>query len=103
MTKIIYSFNFPSFQHAPNHLWALLLSADPFSLHRFLHRKNCKKKKKKAKVGREYKKKVVFFLLELEDAIISKVNNHNGSIGRHGHTGGAIHLSEAAPLRSEFA
>lgn len=66
--------------------------------------KTAKKKRKKKGKGRErIQKKVVFFLLELEDAIISKVNDHNGSIGRHGHTGGAIHLSEAAPLRSEFA
>lgn len=42
-------------------------------------------------------------VLELEDAIISKVNNHYDSVGRHGHTGGAIHLSEAAPLHSKFA
>lgn len=62
-----------------------------------------KEKKKKGKGRERIQKKVVFFLLELEDAIISKVNDHNGSIGRHGHTGGAIHLSEAAPLRSEFA
>lgn len=65
--------------------------------------KKRKKKKKKGKGRERIQKKVVSFLLELEDAIISKVNNHNGSIGRHGHTGGAIHLSEAAPLRSEFA
>lgn len=54
---------------------------------------------KRANGGRECKNK----LLELEDAIISKVNNHNDSVRCHSHTGGAIHLSKAAPLRSKFA
>lgn len=43
------------------------------------------------------------FFLELENAIISKVNDHNDSIRRHSHTGGAIHLSKAAPLCAKFA
>lgn len=51
--------------------------------------------------GRE--RKNIFFFLELKDTIISKVNNHDDPVGRHSHTGGAIHLSKAAPLCSKFA
>lgn len=40
---------------------------------------------------------------ELENAIISKVNDHNDSIRRYSHTGGAIHLSKATPLCAKFA
>lgn len=59
------------------------------------------KKCKRTTGERECKNKL--FFLELEDAIISKVNNHNDSVRRHSHARGAIHLSEATPLCAKFA
>lgn len=44
-----------------------------------------------------------FLSLELEDAVVSEVDDHDDSVGRHGHAGGAVHLSVAGPLRAEFA
>lgn len=44
-----------------------------------------------------------FLSLELEDAVISEVDHHDDSVGRHGHAGGAVHLSEATPLHAKFA
>lgn len=61
------------------------------------------KKTAKGQTEGENAKVFLFLFLELEDAIISKVDNHNDSVRRHSHTGRAIHLSKATPLCAEFA
>lgn len=67
-----------------------------FSLLNFLHSNNCRRTSE----GRECTNKL---FLELEDAIISKVNNHYDPVRCHSHARGTIHLSKATPLHAKFA
>lgn len=86
--------------YALNPLWALLLLC---LLIHSLSSISFIEKTAKGQTEGENAKVFLFLFLELEDAIISKVDNHNDSVRRHSHTGRAIHLSKATPLCAEFA
>lgn len=92
----------PPMECAPNGLGALLVSADSFSRLHFLHQDRQKKDKRRDRMQKKEKEKKNQ-KSELEDAIISKVNNHNDSVRRYGYTRGTVHLSKAASLCAKFA